>query len=110
MNQKVISKDHFSIKILNFIFSGVIILSNIFVFIPYTSLILKTGGGPFAFGILLLPFQIIAHLFLISAILSLNNKHHYHRTYTWLNGIGAIGVILWSVLILTSIKSYQSLF
>ncbi len=93
----------------------IIMISNVFLFIPFTFKLLLTGGGPFAFGILLLPFQIIAHLFLIPAFLSLNNKYQDNRTYIlityiWINGIGAIMSILWSTIILIHIESYRSLF
>ncbi|MDR7131110.1 hypothetical protein J2X69_003470 [Algoriphagus sp. 4150] len=88
----------------------IILISNVFLFIPFTFKLLLTGGGPFAFGILLLPFQIIAHLFLIPAFLSLNNKYQDNHTYIWINGIGAIMSILWSTIILINIESYRSLF
>lgn len=110
MSQKIVFGNPFSIKILNFIFSGLLIFTNIFVFFPFSYLILKTGGGPFAFGILLLPIQIILHLYLIPAILPLKNKNQHNRTYIWLNGIGSTVAIFWSILILSSLKSYQYLF
>lgn len=110
MSQKVVAKDFFSVKVLNFIFSGLLILSNIIVLIPFSFLILQAGGGPFSFGILLLPFQIIFHLYLIPSIICLKNKNQHNRTYTWINGIGSTVAIFWSILILNSLKSYQHLF
>ncbi len=52
----------------------IILLSNIFFFIPLTYKIFHSGGGPFGFGVMLLPFQLLAHLFIIPAVLALKKR------------------------------------
>lgn len=99
-----------NIRRFNSIMLVIFSISNLFLLIPLTINILLTGGGPFAFGILLLPFQITAHLFIIPVFMSLNVENLENRTYLWVNGIGAFLTILWSAIVLASIESYQTLF
>jgi hypothetical protein len=75
MNLLSIGKDPLSIKILNFICSVSIILTNTFFFIPQTYLIFRSDGGPFGVGILFLPISLIGILFLIPASLTLRRKN-----------------------------------
>ncbi|PZX53366.1 hypothetical protein LV85_01784 [Algoriphagus chordae] len=93
--QQPITQDHIFIKILNLTFSGFIILSNISVFFPYTFRILKSGGGPFGYGVLLLPITLIGILYLIPASLTLKRKNHYNTTFLWINLTGTIGCAYW---------------
>ncbi len=92
-------------KAFNFIMLLIILLSNIFFFIPLTYKIFHSGGGPFGFGVMLLPFQLLAHLFIIPAVLALRKKWGTNRAFLWINGIGAVDSILWLTIVLTYIES-----
>lgn len=69
--------------------TGILIIgTNLFCFIPKTLEILLTNGGPFGFGLLLLPFTLFLHLFLISSILILIKKFEDKKILMWINLFG----------------------
>ncbi len=55
------------IKVTNIIIGLLIFLVNIF-FIPYSISIIINGGGPFGFGLLVLPLSILINIFLVSSL------------------------------------------
>lgn len=68
----------------------VVIGINIFPCIPETIKIFKTGGGPFGFGIVLIPILMIIHLSLIPAILTFTKKYNSKNSLIILNLIGLL--------------------
>ncbi|WP_221258154.1 hypothetical protein [Flavobacterium okayamense] len=70
-------------------FTGILIIGmNAFYFIPETVKIILTGGGPFGFGLLILPFTLFLNLFTIPSILILTNKYKNRKILTWINLLG----------------------
>jgi hypothetical protein len=53
----------------NKILGGFLVLSNIFYFIPWSIELLRTGGGPMGFGLLIIPLFVSIHAFLFTGIL-----------------------------------------
>lgn len=76
---------------------SIIILLNIVFYIPTTISLLINGGGPFAYGLLLLPITIISHLLLISAILTWTNNDKNQAGFVILNSLGIIWMIFWII-------------
>jgi hypothetical protein len=74
-----------------------IILLNIVFFIPGTILLIISGGGPFAYGLLLLPITFISHLFLFPAILTWTNKDKDQSGFIIFNSLGIIWMIFWII-------------
>ncbi len=63
---------------------------NIYPCIPDTIKIFKTGGGPFGFGIMLIPILLIIHLSLISAVLTFTKKYNRKNGLIVFNVIGLL--------------------
>jgi len=68
----------------------IVIGINIYPCIPDTIKIFRTGGGPFGFGIMLIPILMIIHLSLISAILTFTKKYNRKNGLIVLNVIGLV--------------------
>ncbi len=85
-------------RIIAYSLSSIIIISNLFFFIPFTIKVFSSRGGPFGFGLLLIPIIFISHLNLIPAVLAL--KSYQNRVLLWMNIIGVLGCIglLWLLL------------
>jgi hypothetical protein len=79
--------------ILNYIAVSIIIVSNTFLFFPLTYKIIKETGGPMGYGLLILPFLIVFHLFLIPAFISLIKKSTISWTLVIINTIASLIVI-----------------
>ncbi len=70
-------------------FTGIlIIVMNALCFIPETVKIILTSGGPFGFGLLILPFTLFLNLFTIPSILILTSKCKNRKILTWINLFG----------------------
>lgn len=48
--------------------ASVVIIANLFYFIPFTIEIIISGGGPMGFGLALLPFLFLIHLLIIPSL------------------------------------------
>lgn len=73
-------------KLVNKIFGIVIIILNLFYFIPLNIKNIYSGGGPMGLGLIAIPFFILIHSFLIPAFLSFKSKFNTIGL-TLLNGI-----------------------
>jgi hypothetical protein len=85
----------FKVMINKFI-SSVIIILNVLFFIPKSVEIVINGGGPFGFGLLLLPFTFFIHIFFITSLMIFFKKFQANKVLIWLNVIGLLicGVFL----------------
>lgn len=76
--------------------TGIILLvSNMVFFMPMTFSVLRSGGGGFGYGLLLLPITTVAHLYIIPGIISLFKKYHASIGLLLINISGLIGSIFW---------------
>lgn len=82
----------------------VIILANLGFFIPLTIETLKSGGGGFGYGLLLLPINAITHLLLIPAILTWTDKSDKQYGFLITNSLGTLWSTFWFVLFITAIQ------
>lgn len=82
----------------------VIILANLGFFIPLTIETLKSGGGGFGYGLLLLPINAITHLLLIPAILTWTDKSDKQYGFLITNSLGTLWLTFWFVLFITAIQ------
>ncbi len=85
------------------ILGTVLILVNFGYYIPLTIELISSGGGAFAWGLLLLPINIVAHLFLIPAVLTWVNKDEKQTGFLIFNSIGTIWALFWTILFVTAI-------
>ncbi|QNM84476.1 hypothetical protein H9W90_09730 [Polaribacter pectinis] len=90
------------IKKFNIFIALFLILGNIY-FLFITISILFTAGGSFGYGVLLLPFTFLTHLFLIPSILALKKKHRKNHILLIINSIGTAYIIF----IIVSFLSYS---
>lgn len=67
-----------------------VLIINALYFIPETIKIILTGGGPFGFGLLILPFTIFLNLFSIPSILIFSKKFSNKQSLVWINIIGLL--------------------
>jgi len=91
-------------KKLNYITSVLLILFNLVFFLPGTYELIRSGGGPWGFGLLILPVTIVGNLYLIPSILSFMNKYRMSRVLLGINISGIVGSIFWITLFLTTPK------
>jgi hypothetical protein len=82
----------------------ILVLLNIAYFIPLTFKIVKSGGGAFGYGLLLLPITIVTHMFLVPAILTWTNKDKSQNGFLVTNSLGTIWTIFWATFFLTTPK------
>jgi hypothetical protein len=72
-------------------FTAILVLViNVFYFIPDTIKIILSGGGAFGFGLIVLPFNILANLFSIPSILTLTKKFENRKSLQWINIVGLL--------------------
>ena len=57
-----------NIRILNKVFGTLVIVTNLFIYIPWTWEIIKTNGGGEGWGLLFLPLTFSFHLFILTGI------------------------------------------
>ena len=91
------------LKIINRIISGLIILTNIY-FIPLSFNIIKSTGGPFGYGLLLLPFILPANLLLITAGLTFKQKYQNNILLLRINAVGLMWNLFWLWMFLITLK------
>lgn len=75
---------------LNYIFSFIIIICNVFIFIPITYNLFKDSFGPMGYGLLILPLLLSIHLFLIPVIVFLFSIRKSNKNYFIANLIGIL--------------------
>ena len=92
-------------KGLNRVFALFIILLNIGYFLPMTTKIIISEGGTWGLGIIILPFLLLTHLFLIPAISSWISKDNKPIGFLILNIIGIIWSLFWLWLFLSVPKT-----
>ncbi len=71
-----------------------IIISNLAFHLIASVQIIATGGGPWGWGLLLLPITMIAHIFLLVAIRSLIHKEPSLSLRIW-TVLGALWCLAW---------------
>jgi hypothetical protein len=91
-------------KKLNYLIAILLILFNLVFFLPGTYELIRTGGGPWGFGLLVLPVTIVGNLYLIPSSLSFLNKYKQSRVLLGINISGIIGSIFWVTIFLTTPK------
>lgn len=75
------------------IIGSINMIVNIVYFFPASYNIIDTGGGPEGWGILILPFTIIAHLFFVSGLLIFFKKCRYSQL-SIISNIGGLAYFL----------------
>ncbi|MEO9872147.1 hypothetical protein [Ekhidna sp.] len=73
----------------------ILIISNMVFFVPMTFSVLRSGGGGFGYGLLLLPITIVAHLYIIPGVISLFKKYQTSIGLLLINISGLIGSVFW---------------
>lgn len=91
------------LKLVNIIFSVLILISNIY-FLYGTFIIIKDDGGPMGFGYAILPFSLIVNLGIISALLTLIGKKYNSKLLFSLNLFVVILMSFFLYLYLRNIK------
>jgi len=86
---------------INKIVSILIILLNLY-FLPFTIMQIYRSGGPMGFGLMTLPFTILIHLLLISAILIFKKRFENNILFLVLNSFGLIITLLLFFLLITT--------
>jgi hypothetical protein len=89
------------LKTANWIISTLIILTNIY-FLPFSFVTIKSTGGVFGYGLLLLPISIPINLLLISAGLTFKRKFNQSVGFLIINGLGLLWSLFWLWLLLTT--------
>ena len=81
-----------------------IILTNIIYFIPWTIDIIKSGGGSWGYGLILLPITGATHILLIPATMTWINKDEKQTGFMLTNILGTIWTLFWLTFFLTTPK------
>ena len=76
----------------------ILILINLVYFLPLTFKIIKSGGGAFGYGMIVLPVTIVAHLFVITSIMTLTRKNRNQTGLLVINSIGLTWTVFWFAL------------
>jgi hypothetical protein len=82
-------------KIWNRVTGTILILINLLYFLPVTFQIVKSEGGAFGYGMIILPVTIIAHLFIIPSIMTWTRKEGSQTGLLILNSIGLTWTGFW---------------
>jgi hypothetical protein len=82
-------------KIWNRVTGTILILINVLYFFPVTFQIVKSGGGAFGYGMIVLPITIFAHLFVIPSIMTWTRKDRNHTGLLIINSIGLTWAVFW---------------
>lgn len=78
----------------NRIVSSILILAN-FYFVPLSIRIMKNGGGPMGYGLLLLPILFTINFLIISACRAYYPKYQTSIELLVFNSIGLIWTLFW---------------
>ena len=87
------------IEFTNIIIGFLIFLANFF-FIPFSISIIINGGGPFGFGLIILPPSIIINLFLVSSLFLVKKSVRNSNLMLIINLIGLIFSLIMLYLVL----------
>ena len=98
-NKQTITK----LKAINWTISTLVILTNIY-FLPFSFVTIKSTGGAFGYGLLILPISLSINLLLISAGLTFKTKFYNSIGLLIINGIGLLWSLFWLWLLLTTPK------
>jgi len=89
------------VKSVNWIISTLVILTNIY-FLPFSIITVKSSGGAFGYGLLILPISLSINLLLITAGLTFKSKFKNSLGLLIVNGLGLIWASLWLWLLITT--------
>ncbi len=98
-NKQTITK----LKATNWTISTLVILTNIY-FLPFSFVTIKSTGGAFGYGLLILPISLSINLLLISAGLTFKTKFNNSIGLLIINGLGLLWSLFWLWLLLTTPK------
>ena len=82
----------------------ILITTNLIYFIPWTIEIVKSGGGSWGLGLLLLPITIATHILLVPATLTWINNDEKQNGFMLTNLLGTIWTLFWLTFFLTTPK------
>ncbi len=82
-------------KIWSRVIGTILILINLFYFLPITFQIIKSGGGAFGYGMIVLPIAIGAHLFVVPSVITWTNKEKNQSGLLIINSIGLTWTFFW---------------
>ena len=91
------------LKTANWTISTLVILTN-FYFLPFSFVTIKSAGGAFGYGLLILPITLSINLLLISAGLTFKTKFNRSIRLLIINGFGLLWSLFWLWLLLTTPK------
>lgn len=98
-NKKTVTK----LKTANWTISTLLILTNIY-FLPFSFVTIKSTGGAFGYGLLILPISLSINLLLISAGLTFKTKFNNSIGLFIINGLGLLWSLFWLWQLLTTPK------
>lgn len=82
------------LKTANWTISTLIILTNIY-FLPFSFVTIKSTGGPFGYGLLLLPFSLSINFLLITSGFTFKTKFNQSLVLLIVNGLGLLWALFW---------------
>jgi len=82
-------------KIWSRVCGTILIIINLLYFLPITLEVIKSGGGGFGYGMILLPITIVSHLFIAPAVTTWIKKKENHSGLLIVNSIGLTWTIFW---------------
>lgn len=97
-----------TLKTTNWTISTLLILINIY-FLPLSFVLIKSTGGTFGYGLLVLPNTLSINLLLISAGLTFKTKLNNSIGLLLINGIGLLWSLFWFWLLVTTPKMDQKM-
>ena len=89
------------LKTANWTISTLLFLINIY-FLPFSFVTIKSTGGAFGYGLLVLPISLSINLLLISAGLTFKTKFNKSIGLLIINGLGILWSLFWLWLLLTT--------
>jgi len=98
-NKQTIKK----LKTANWTISTLVILTNIY-FLPFSFVTIKSTGGAFGYGLLILPISLSVNFLLITSGLTFKTKFNSSVGLLIINGLGLLWALFWLWLLLTTPK------
>lgn len=98
-NKQTITK----LKTANWTISTLVILTNIY-FLPFSFVTIKSTGGAFGYGLLILPISLSVNFLLITTGLTFRTKFNNSLGLLIVNGLGLLWALFWLWLLLTTPK------